>query len=98
MVRCSEIIYEGTMQRDPIAMVTYASGIHPLFILIQTPGIQNVAFADDISGACRISALKSWWEKFFYFGPQLGYYPNVSKSWFISKSNNAKQATNFAQQ
>ena len=88
---------EGTTQGDSIAMATYALGILPLLTLIETPGIKHVAFADDISSAGSISSLKSWWGKIVYYGPLLGYYPNASKSWLISKPNNEKQAFNFAE-
>ncbi|KAG1714378.1 Protein lifeguard 1 [Nymphon striatum] len=89
---------EGTTQGDPIAMPLYAIGILPLMGQIQNivkeqdQLIKQVAFADDLTGAGKLKALKTWWEAILEFGPYIGYYAKPSKSWLIVKEQHIKDA------
>ena len=91
---------EGTTQGDPVAMPIYAIGIIPLMTtiiaLVNTSNeqVKHAAFADDLTGAGTINALKIWWESIIEVGPLLGYTANASKSWIIVKVEYLK----FAQQ
>ena len=77
---------EGTTQGDPIAMPIYAIGIDPLIkVLRSCLGVQQAAFADDLSGTGSIESLKAWWDKEVSLGPKIGYYAKPSKSWLIVK-------------
>ena len=84
---------EGTTQGDPIAMPLYAICILPLMRQIvesvkeKGMEIKQCAFADDLAGAGKLLALKSWWNAVVYFGPFIGYYAKSSKSWLLVKTN-----------
>ena len=82
---------EGTTQGDPIAMPCYAIGILPLLSTIKSD-IQQVAFADDLTGAGKLSSLKVWWNSILEYGPYLGYYAKPTKSWLIIKDEYMLQA------
>ena len=83
---------EGTTQGDPIAMPLYAICILPLMRQIvesvkeKGMEIKQCAFADDLAGAGKLFALKSWWNAVVYFGPFIGYYAKSSKSWLLVKT------------
>ena len=83
---------EGTTQGDPIAMPLYAMCILPLMRQIvesvkeKGMEIKQCAFADDLAGAGKLLALKSWWNAVVYFGPFIGYYAKSSKSWLLVKT------------
>ena len=47
--------------------------------------VKQVAYADDLTGAGKISDLKTWWERISSHGPKLGYHPNASKSILLVK-------------
>ena len=57
--------------------------------------VKQAAFADDISGAGKLLALKIWWDAIIYYGPFLGYYAKPSKSWLIVKPEYRVEASNI---
>ena len=85
---------EGTTKGCPFAMPSYALAIMPLLSMINSncDGMRNivnqVAFADDITGIGDLKRLKEWWLKVNDIGPKFGYYPEPTKSWLIVKKNN----------
>ena len=82
---------EGTTQGDPIAMLIYAIAIIPLLLRavseidIKQENAKAVAFADDFTGAGKISGLKVLWDFICQHGPQYGYHPQPTKTWLIVK-------------
>ncbi|XP_050739099.1 uncharacterized protein LOC127009782 [Eriocheir sinensis] len=78
---------EGTTQGDPIAMAMYALGLSVLQneIAFAETRVKQVAYADDLSGAGKISDLKGWWDTVNTAGPEIGYIPNATKSVLIVK-------------
>ncbi|XP_066914550.1 uncharacterized protein [Clytia hemisphaerica] len=87
---------EGTTQGDPLGMAIYALGVTPMLNILLI-GIGNnhnrmVAFADDITAAGSLDALKKWWDHLLEIGPSYGYYPQPTKSWLIVKPDQLEQA------
>ena len=78
---------EGTTQGDPIAMALYGLSLLPLTSHLKSESnqINQVTYADDLTGAGKIRFLKAWWDVLYQAGPNIGYYPNPSKSWLIVK-------------
>ena len=87
---------EGTTQGCPAAMPLYAIGIIPLMstiirlavdeeISISAEKIKQAAFADDLTGAGKLSTLRTWWDATIETGKFMGYYAKSSKSWLIVK-------------
>ena len=82
---------EGTTQGCPFGMPAYALAIMPLLSMINLncDGMRNivnqVAFADDMTGIGDVNRLKEWWLKVIDIGPKFGYYPEPTKSWLIVK-------------
>ena len=73
-------------------MPLYAIGLLPLMstIIRDMAGekIQNpkqTAFADDLTGAGTLLALREWWDDIVDKGPYIGYFAKPSKSWLIVK-------------
>ena len=88
---------EGTTQGDPTAMTTYASGVTPLIQnLLKTTSSNNfyfdIEYADDVTVANSIKAIKCYWEHLNSFAPFLGYYPKGSKSHRIVKRRHLETA------
>ena len=56
---------ERTTQGDPLAMAIYALAITPHIHQLSSscPGVQQVWFADDATGASTCTNLKSWWNE-----------------------------------
>ena len=50
-----------------------------------------MAFADDITGAGKISGLKVLWDFIYQHGPEYGYYPQPTKTWLIVKSESQSE-------
>ena len=48
--------------------------------------VKNVSLADDITGAGKLTYLKTWWEMVISEGRKYGYNVNESKSWLITKN------------
>lgn len=78
---------EGTTQGDPVAMAMYALGLSVLqqVISYEKTSVKQVAYADDLSGAGKITDLKKWWGLVNDNGPIIGYTPNAAKSVLIVK-------------
>lgn len=85
---------EGTTQGDPVAMAMYAIGLLKLqdHIKCNTTKVKQVAYADDLTGAGKISDLRKWWDIINTRGPPQGYYPNAIKSVLIVKPELVEQA------
>ena len=79
---------EGTTQGDNLAMSFYALGIAPMIEVLRAKvqKVKNVALADDITGAGKLTQLKIWWDLLITEGLKYGYYVNESKSWLIAKN------------
>lgn len=78
---------EGTTQGDPVAMAMYAIGLSVLQdeISYENTNVKQVAYADDLSGAGKITDLREWWKLINEKGPVIGYTPNATKSVLIVK-------------
>ena len=77
---------EGTTQGDPLAMAFYAISTLPLITSLQAAStVKQCWFADDASGAGRVSQIKDWWDALNILGPNLGYFPKDEKCWIIVK-------------
>ena len=94
---------EGTTQGCPAAMPMYAIGIIPLMsaiirfavddeISIGTEKVKQAAFADDLTGAGRLTELRKWWDAIVETGKFVGYYAKPSKSWLIVKEQYRENA------
>ena len=74
----------------------YEIGITPLLEAIKddtTGEIKQAAFADDKSGAGKLTQLRSWWDNIIKSAPLLCYYPREDKSWLIIKQDLLQVAT-----
>ena len=49
--------------------------------------ISQVWYADDASGAGKITRLREWWDQLNALGPKFGYFTNASKAWLVTKEN-----------
>lgn len=78
---------EGTTQGDPVAMAMYAIGLTVLQeeISFEKTNVRQVAYADDLTGAGKLTDLKKWWGLVTENGPIIGYSPNAAKSVLIVK-------------
>lgn len=78
---------EGTTQGDPVAMAMYALGLSVLqdIIAFEKTSVKQVAYADDLSGAGKLTHLKEWWQLVNDNGHIIGYTPNAAKSVLIVK-------------
>lgn len=87
---------EGTTQGDPLGMAIYSLAITPLLnIMIATIGEEHnkmAAFADDVSAAGKLSALRNWWNQLIQIGPKYGYLPQPTKSHLIVKPGKEEEA------
>ena len=87
---------EGTTQGDPLGMAIYALAITPLLnLMIASIGNQYnkmAAFADDVSAAGKLPALRKWWDELIRIGPMYGYLPQPTKSWLIVKTDKEEEA------
>lgn len=82
---------EGTTQGCPLAMAMYAIAIVPLVSKLH--GLCNhVWFADDGTGAGKLSDLRKWWDKLLEIGQAYGYFPKASKTWLIVKADKLDEA------
>ena len=89
---CEIASSEGTTQGDPTSMAIYALSSLPLLSAISSADVRHVAYADDLSGAGDLESLKIWWSKLLQHGPNMGYYPNASKSWLVVKPEHLQKA------
>ena len=54
--------------------------------------VTQVWYADDASACGEVSHLRLWWDQLSLLGPHFGYFPNVSKTWFVVKEQYLKHA------
>ena len=69
----------------------------PIYALATIPLIRNLRdsvsdfnqiwYADDASGAGRITRLREWWDQLNSLGPKFGYFTNTCKTWLVTKEN-----------
>ena len=81
---------EGTTQGYPIAMPLYTVAITPLLQMVKLDEayeVRQAAFADDLSGAGKLTQLRKWWDNIVIYGPPLGYFPRADKFCLIVKPN-----------
>ena len=74
---------KGTTQEDLIVMGMYALGLMTLLTSIisnNTRNLIHLAFPNDSTGVGKIHELIEWRKNVLHYGPDLGYYVNVSKS------------------
>ena len=85
---------EGTTQGDPLAMAMYALAVKPLIgeLKSDAPGVKQVWYADDASGAGTCEDLRKWWDSLQVHGAGYGYYPNASKTHLVVKTEHAVRA------
>ena len=88
---------EGTTQGDPLAMPMYALATIPLIRNLKNSvsDISQVWYADDASGAGKITRLCEWWDQLNALGPKFGYFTNASKTWLVTKENCLSTAANI---
>ena len=86
---------EGTTQGDPLAMPMYALATIPLIRNLKDSmsDVNQVWYADDTSGAGKITRLWEWWDQLNSFSPKYGYFTNVCKTWLVTKKNCLSTAT-----
>ena len=76
---------DGATQGDSTSMGAYALGILPLllflpdFISANKLNVIEVAFADDLTAAGKLSNIKDYWSQLTSVGPKYGYFPKASK-------------------
>ena len=83
---------EGTTQGDPLAMPMYGLATIPLIRRLK--GLcKQVWYADDSAATGTMEQLRAWWDKLVKHGPGLGYFPNPSKTWIVTKREHHEEAT-----
>ena len=94
-----QILYkEGTTQGDPTSMGAYALGILPMlhslldFVLINNLQTREIAFADDLKVAGKLTDINNFWDKLDTIGPKYEYFPKSTKSYLIVKKKFLKDA------
>ena len=79
-------------------MAIYALGILPFLSRTksetksQQHALQQVAFADDLTGSGKLLSLRHWWDQIVEHGPTIGYYANASKTWLIVRESIEQEA------
>jgi len=76
---------EGTTQGDNTASGFYALGITPLINLLSKINTSQIWYADDAGATGTLVQLREWWDALNSNGPQLGYFPEASKTWLVVK-------------
>jgi hypothetical protein len=76
---------EGVTQGDPLSMFLYSIAIMPLIrrCRINDPDSGQAWYADDSSGAGRLTRLRKWFDLLCADGPGFGYFPEADKSYLI---------------
>ena len=54
---------------------------------------EEVAFADDLTVAGKLSTIKDYWNQLRSIGPKYGYFPKASKSYLMVKEDQLPNAT-----
>ena len=75
-------------------MAMYALAVKPLIgeLNSDAPGVKQVWYADDASGAGTCEDLRKWWDSLQVHGAGYGYYPNASKTHLVVKTEHAVRA------
>ena len=70
-------------------MAMYALAVKPLIgeLKSDAPGVKQVWYADDASGAGTCEDLRKWWDSLQVHGAGYGYYPNASKTHLVYSEN-----------
>ena len=86
---------EGTTQGNPLAMPIYALATIPLIRNLKdnVSDVNQVWYADDASGAGKITRLREWWDQLNSFSSKYGYFTNACKTWLVTKKNHLSTAT-----
>lgn len=85
---------EGTTQGNPLAMAMYALAVKPLIGKLKwnAPGVKQVWYADDATGAGTCDNLRMWWDGLQVHGAGYGYHPNASKTHLVVKAEHVERA------
>ena len=67
-------------------MLKYALGVLPLIDCI-SGDLMQVWYADQATACGSSSEIRLWWHKLLQFGPDFGYYPNLSKTCLVVKES-----------
>ena len=74
-------------------MQMYAIGVVPLIHSGQkatdSKDFLQVWYADDATGAGKLTTLRNWWDNISTEGPKIGYYPKASKTILVVKPEKA---------
>ena len=72
----------------------YALAVVPLIHKLRnnSPGVKQVWFADDATGAGSCEDLRQWWVQIDHLGPTFGYHPNGVKTYLIVKEEHDNKA------
>ena len=75
-------------------MPMYAMATIPLIKKLKDKvnDINQVWYADDASEGGKIKRLREWWDQLNAIGPKFGYFPNVSKTWLVTKEDCLSEA------
>ena len=91
---------KGPHQGCQAAGPMYAVALTPLLDRIieqmarqHITNVRSVAFADNLNGTGKLKELVLWWECVCQYGPIIGYFPKLSKSWLIVKPELLDDAT-----
>ncbi len=76
---------EGTTQGDPLVMPMYALATVPLINSLSKNHVTQIWYVDDAAAIGKISDLREWWETLTKGGPSFGYFPNLNKTWLVTK-------------
>ena len=75
-------------------MVFYAITTLPMIAKCNVPELLGEAwFADDATGAGKLTHLQTWWDLLNEEGPKFGYFPNGEKTWLVVKDKDYEEAT-----
>ena len=68
-------------------MAMYALTISPLINKLQQlcPGVKQVWYANDATGASTCTMLRCWWDELSTHGPLSSYYPNPPSTHLVGK-------------
>ena len=82
-----EVIYsrEGTTQGGPESMGLYAASMTSLSHAPSIGDEKKIFYADDGTGAGKLTDLSDWWQDLQVRGPLFGYFPRSDKTWLIVK-------------
>ena len=75
-------------------MAMYALAVKPLIgeLKSDAPGVKQVWYADDATGASTCDDLRKWWDSRQVHSAGYGYHPNASKTHLAVKTEHAARA------